>query len=599
MKLVRLYSNRPDVFPAIDFNSGLSVVLAEIRLPKNKDKHVHNLGKSTVGLMIDFCLLKGKHKDFFLFKHANLFEGFVFFLEVVADDGSYITISRSLEKREAIGVLVSPEVIEDATELQPGEWTHLGLGFAAAKSLLDGLFGFSSVSPWDYRDILSYVLREQPDYGDVFHLRKFRGKHSEWKPFLAHILGFDASLSEQLYEELEREEQLKNEMAMHMRDAGPTNDAEVTTVDGLIAIRRRDAADLEATLASFDFSTADAEANRDLVDRVESEIAQLNEETYKLSQLIKKLDESLEEEKIFFSTNQAEELFEEAGVAFAGQLKRDFDQLIQFNRAITSERRAYLLEEKAEAEARLAEVQPRLSNLQAERARLFEFLESSDTIAKYKELSSQLVTVRAQIESLTRQRDALARVVELRQEQRQVVERKNHLLTAIENDVTGKAEDSSSLYSEIQRYFDEIIHDVLDEHALLSVSVNSTGTLAFSAEIVSETGTATSAARGFTYNKLLCVAFDLAVLRAHLNVPFPRFAFHDGVFESLETRKKRSLLRVLREYAGYGLQPIITSLDSDLADPIGAGDEAVQEADVIRTLHDDGEGGRLFRMASW
>ncbi|MDR0571474.1 MAG: DUF2326 domain-containing protein [Rickettsiales bacterium] len=63
---------------------------------------------------------------------------------------------------------------------------------------------------------------------------------------------------------------------------------------------------------------------------------------------------------------------------------------------------------------------------------------------------------------------------------------------------------------------------------------------------------------------MLCIAFDLAVLRVHLDVRYPRFVFHDGVLEALDDRKKMKLLEVLRRYAGYGLQPIITVIESNV-----------------------------------
>ncbi|MFZ2077034.1 MAG: DUF2326 domain-containing protein, partial [Xanthobacteraceae bacterium] len=35
------------------------------------------------------------------------------------------------------------------------------------------------------------------------------------------------------------------------------------------------------------------------------------------------------------------------------------------------------------------------------------------------------------------------------------------------------------------------------------------------------------------------IGFDMALLRAHLDHKFPRFVYHDGVFESLDPRKKK------------------------------------------------------------
>ncbi|WP_222127603.1 hypothetical protein, partial [Brevibacterium casei] len=160
--------------------------------------------------------------------------------------------------------------------------------------------------------------------------------------------------------------------------------------------------------------------------------------------------------------------------------------------------RDYLLEQRTETEERLQALTPELESLQRERARLFEFLDGSDTIEKYKEVSNQVISIRADIASLDRQREALSQIVHLRQEKRQVQERRNHLQTAIEQDVLVQSETAGNRYREIQQYFDEIVHDVLDEHALLSVTVASTGSLEFSAEIVDSTGSETSAGRGFT-----------------------------------------------------------------------------------------------------
>lgn len=599
LKLVSLYSNQPDRFVPISFTDGLSVILAEIRRDENRGKTVHNLGKSTVARLVDFCLLKGKHPSFFLYKHEELFADFTFYLELLLDDGTFLTIARTVDPKNPVSILTSNREVKDATAIETDEWSHVGLGVAPAKRLLDGLFGFSAIDPYDYRDILGYVLREQGDYSEVFHLRKFRGKHREWKPFLAHLLGFNAKLTVDLYSEIEKEEELDRSIAHHQREGGAAENVDAAKIEGLIAIRQRDLVDLQSTLDTFDFSRSDADATQEIVEQIEDEIAKRNEENYRLSQLLTRLNESLNEDSVLFSPAQTERLFAEAGVAFAGQLKKDLSQLVEFNRAISQERREYLLAERSEVEDRLRLIAPELDALQQERSRLFNFLEGSDTIEKYKEVSNQVVNVRADITSLERQRTALNKITHLRQEKREVQERKNQLQTAIEQDVQLQSETPSNRYREIQQYFDEIVHTVLDEHALLSVTVTATGSLEFSAEIVDSSGSETSASRGFTFKKLLCIAFDLAVLRAYLGETFPRFSFHDGVFESLEPRAKQRLINILRQYAQLGLQPVVTTLDSDLPDEVGSGTNAIQMSEVVSRLHDDGAEGRLFRMKSF
>jgi uncharacterized protein YydD (DUF2326 family) len=79
----------------------------------------------------------------------------------------------------------------------------------------------------------------------------------------------------------------------------------------------------------------------------------------------------------------------------------------------------------------------------------------------------------------------------------------------------------------------------------------------------------------------------------------PRFVYHDGVFESLDNRKKKNLLVVIRRYADLGLQPIITLIDSDL--PVCQENEppVFSPTEIVAALHDEGDHGRLFRMGEW
>lgn len=133
----------------------------------------------------------------------------------------------------------------------------------------------------------------------------------------------------------------------------------------------------------------------------------------------------------------------------------------------------------------------------------------------------------------------------------------------------------------------------------MNVALNREGHLEFKDEILDESGNTTSADSGTTYKKLLCTAFDLAVLRAYLDKKFPHFVFHDGVFESLDNRKKENLLNVIRRYSDLGIQVIITLIDSDLPPKSDRNKEVFGEQEIILTLHDENEQGRLFKMASW
>ena len=597
MKPSKLYSNRPAEFVAIEFEPELNVVLAEIRLPENRDRDTHNLGKTTLGRLLDFGFLAGRDAKFFLFKHLDRFEEFVFFLEIELLDGSYVTVRRSVAEASKIAFKKHAARHQDFSTLPDLEWDHVDVPFARAKELLDSLLDWRALKPWHYRKGLGYFLRSQEDFRNVFQLRKFANLHADWKPFLAHILGFDAELITQHYEkenELKEAEQkattIRQELGGEIEDAGK--------IDGLLLLKRQEVARKQELLDAFDFRSQDKADTKQLVDQVDARIAALNQRRYSLTQNRKKIIASLEEDQILFNPEDASELFREAGVLFSGQIKRDFQQLISFNKAITDERRGYLVEERTEIDAELKTINTELNTLGKRRSEMLAFLSSTDSFAKYKHLSGELVTLRADIESLARQREFVHRLQQLRTDIRTLSEEKMHLQAAIEADVETKNADDESLFSRIRLFFNEIVEDVIDQKALLSVVVNQYGHLDFRAELLDDAGNATSADRGFSYKKLLCIAFDLALLRAHLDEAFPRFAFHDGVFESLDDRKKENLLAVIRRYTALGIQSIITLIDSDLP-PRENEDRVFDETEVIIVLHDEGDRGRLFKMGAW
>lgn len=598
MKLSRLYSNKVDIFEPVKFVPGLNVVMAEIRLPENKKKDTHNLGKTTLGRLIDFCLLASPDGKFFLFKHLDLFKDFVFFLEIDLENGTFVTVRRGVEEATKISFKRHETGHQDFTTLADAEWDHVDMPFERARELLDGLLDLRALKPWTFRKGLGYLLRSQDDFRDVFHLRKFASKHSDWKPYLAHILGFNAALVEDLYEK-EKELTRKQSAAQTINAELGGSIQDISKVEGMLLLKQKEAEKKQKLLDAFDFRSQDKDKTKKVVNDIDERIATLNGERYSLSQNRKKIITSLEEDQILFNPDEAQKLFKEAGVLFEGQIKKDFQQLIDFNRAITDERCVYLEEELVEIENELKVINAELSTLGKQRTDTLSFLSSNDVFSKYKQTTDELVTLRADIMSLERQRGFMHRLQDLRADIRMLTEEKGQLQSKIEADVEAQNFEKKSLFSAIRVFFSDIVEDVIDRKALLSVAPNQHGHLDFKPEILDESGNATSADLGHTYKKLLCVAFDMAVLRAHLNEKFPRFVYHDGIFESLDDRKKENLLTVIREYRDLGVQHIITLIDSDL--PARAKDDlpVFDKSEIVLLLHDDGPKGLLFKMRAW
>ena len=597
MKLSKLYTNKPNVFEPIDFVHGLNVVVAEIRLHENLDKDTHNLGKTTLGRVLDYCFLAGTSKDHFLIKHGNLFSELVFYLEIELEDGTYATIRRAIAESSKISFKSHEASHQDFVSLPISSWDHQDVSFQKARVILDGILDWRALKPWSYRKSLGYLLRSQEDYREVFKLRKFASKHADWKPFLAHLLGFDAALIDQHYKNeqiLAEKEEIVNTIKKEL--GGSIED--ISKVEGILLLKQKDAEKKQTILDDFDFRVPDKENLKQLVDNVDRDLSDANQERYSLNQNRRKIVASLEDDQILFDPEEAERLFREAGVLFSGQIKKDFEQLIGFNKAITDERRGYLQEELVDLKGELKRVNAKANRLGKKRSDMLSFLSDTNVVSKYKIFSDELVVLKADISSLERQREHLHRLQELRTEIRKLKEALGHLQIQIEENVESQNSDKDSLFSTIRVYFNEIVEEVVDRKALLSVSPNSKGHLEYKAELLDQSGNSTSADHGYSYRKLLCIAFDVAILIAHIDVKFPFFVFHDGVFESLDDRKKENLLQVIRKYADLGLQPIITMIDSDMP-PVDAKSQLFSDDEIILTLHDEGAKGRLFKLNSW
>ena len=188
----------------------------------------------------------------------------------------------------------------------------------------------------------------------------------------------------------------------------------------------------------------------------------------------------------------------------------------------------------------LQKIHEKLEALNSTRARSLEFIRESDSLEKYKSLSRELADLQGEMAVLEAKRAAATRLAELRRQQRVLTEEYGHLETAVETQIEQISQDEEGRFGRLRRYFTEIIYEVLGQNAIIAIKMNRQGGLDFTAEFIGSAGIATSGDKGTSYRKLLCIAFDLALLRTYLDVPFPRFVYHDGALDSLSQGSAKS-----------------------------------------------------------
>jgi uncharacterized protein YydD (DUF2326 family) len=598
MKLIQIYSNI-DTFKAVHFGEGFNVIIGRVTKPKDMQRDTHNLGKTTLVHLIDFLLLRSMgDSDHFIKKNIELFHGYVFFLEIKLNTGKYVTIRRGVENIQRVSIKLHNK--KDQNFVDEESWDYLNVSVyskdpvKSGQKILNRLLAFDVLDRFTYRKTISYFLRTQFDYNDVFHLSKFRGKHKDWKPVLFQMLGFDPEAMIEKYtleEELDQERKTASDLQRRVT-ASPE---EVDRINGAIEIKEQERQELAKLIDDFSFYQEDRRINDRLVENVEAEIAELNSLEYNLKYEIERLKDSIKN-SVNFNLAEIEHIFGEVNVYFGDQLKRSYSDLVEFNRKLHEERNTYIKKRLDECTDKLNSIHERLKELDTERSSMLSTLKESDTFRKFKEYQSHLVKIEAEIASLKSQLTKLDVLKGLKDQ-----------FSNIQHDIDDKkeliemqVEEGNPIYKDIRLQFNSIVKEIIGQPGILSMSVNQAGNIEYNADIISiEDGRITSKADGFSYKKILCVAFDLAVLIVYLNRSFYRFVYHDGVLEGLDNRKKVNFIKLIRLLTKkFGFQYILTLIEDDT--PRGKSKQRLRfrEGEIALILDDsDNHRGRLFQMA--
>lgn len=585
MKLNKLYSSDAR-FHNMTFNSGLNVVLGKVMRREEKQKDSHNLGKSTLIYLLDFMLLKNIDRTHFFKKYRSLFDEHIFFLEVLLNSGTYLTIRRSVFEPTKISFKSSeaPIMCNDTTQ-----WDVDGVALKKAQEYLNEKLGFDILSNWSYRKTVSFFLRTQKDYQNVFQLGKFiNGKHKEWKPVVFELLGYDSRSLICKYELDEKLESLRIK-SQNISTEMSVNAEDYDKIKSLLDLRKGERDDMQQRVDAFSFYSEEQQINQRLVDDIERSISELNTREYTLSYDLERIKASISNLPSF-DVEQLKQIYEEVGVFFPDDLSHSFDDLYEFNVKVTKERNKYLREQAQEIEVELRDIRLQLQGLDGKRNATLAVLKDRDTFHKFKEYQKRLAQLEGEVSRLELQLQNVDIITTLNDQIEQVQQNQKEISKEISTQLKSQEGD---IPTSIKRCFNEIFRTVFGVSAVLFVRANNTGNIEFEDEVATEENSeATAEGMGNTYKKMLCASFDLAVLATYSNRSFFRFVYHDGVLEGLDNRKKELFIRVVRDYCQrYDLQYIFSSIEDDVPQNIMEGFTPIER---FLTLSDEDDRGKLF-----
>lgn len=582
MKLIKVFSDGP--FKNVKFNEGYNIVLATIHDKENK-KDTHNLGKTSLLVVIDFLLLSTFTKKSPILANP-IFSTQTFFLELLLNSGKYLVIRRGIEKPSKISFKLN-EIPLTNFDI-PTEWDEENVAFEEAKDMLNTFLGYDVLTNWPYRKSISYFLRSQKDYLDVFQLNKFKGKHIGWKPFVFDLLGFDGSLVEKKLHCDDEIVEKKSEIATLQKQAS-IDIAERDKIIGLIEIKSEEKDRTEKEIDKFNFYSQDVTVTRELIDSIDTQLQTLNSERYRLGYEIKKINSSLEQTSVTVRLDKLKELYNEVELFFPESLSKQYEELERFTDAISSERRKYLEENLSFLKKEYAQINDAIKVKEQERSDKVSILTEVDVYDKFKVYQKELASLEAELSLLQEKLRLIDSSSTIRTEIEKLKDERKEYIDKIREAIDGRA------HADINKIFNQIVTEVTDTNAIISIKQNSDANVEFEADYQTTTHVTTSEADGTSYKKLLCVAFDIALLVSYSSHSFYRFVYHDGVLEGLDDRVKQRLIMVTQRICSeYGLQYILSLIDSDIPKNVEDPNQEFPMDAVCLNLNDLDDSGKLF-----
>ena len=580
MKIIKIYSNKN--FKNIEFYDNFNVIIASIQSKEKKD--THNLGKTSLIRVIDFLLLASidKNKDK-LFRN-DIFIGQNFYGEFKLNDGKFLIIKRSIDTPTKISFKLNNVKLNDF--LTNITWDIEGLSLKKAKEQLNEYFSFDILNNWGYRKSITYYLRSQQDYLDVFKLNKFKGKHKDWKPFVFDLLGFNGKLIKEKLELEEVIDELRKKLNI-LKIEAQVDTTEKDRLEGLLEIKVNESDEIKKFIDVFNFYKTDLEINKEIVEEVDFQIQTLNTNRYRISFEIGKINKCLSDILDDIEVEKIEELFNEVNLFFPDQLKRKYDDLINFQKLLTIERKSFLKENLIGLNHEFTQIDDEIKELEDKKSSLLSILTQKDSYQKFKEYQKTLTKIEVEIERI---KDKLRTIDNSIIIEEKIETNKELVNKKIENLKSALRERK---HSSINKIFNSIIKSILDSNALISLNVNKQGNIEYNADYQNKSDSVkTSEAQGTTYRKLLCVAFDLSTLINYSQNSFYKFVYHDGVLEGLDDRiKVRYIKKVKSICKKYDLQYILTLIDSDIPKD---NPEIIDKNEICLKLSDKDNNGKLF-----
>ncbi|QDU48438.1 ABC-three component system protein [Gimesia panareensis] len=547
--MIHQISSSLSTFKEVSFRPGLNLVVSE-KSPGATDLQTRNSsGKSSLIEIIHFLLGASCDRNSIFRREALNTEEFSMSFDI---SGLRIQATRSGNSQSKTFVdysshtwPVQPKLDKDTgdTWLSRKDWCRvLGMEMFEIDEQQE-----SNYSP-SFRSLIPYFVRRDEDGG--FHdSLLYYSSQQNWNQQvnLSFLLGLDWQVS-QAVNEIRIQEKSLNTLKKEAKSG--VLGSLVGTAGELrsrLTVLERDMKQMEKELGEFqvlpEYDDLEKEASV-----LATEISEMSNQNALDRQRIKDVERQLEDENAP-DIPDIEQMYKEAGIVFSELVKKNLDEVRQFNEIVIRNRRTHLSGEIEAANARIQERQERSTNLDKRRIQIIETLSSHGALDQMNRLQAELSRKQADVEEV-RKRLEMAKQIESKGTELTI--ERAHLQQRLTQDL----EDQTELLNEAIVIFEDFSRQISDHEGTLTIESTENGPK-FDIKVEGKKSKGVRNMQTFCFDMMLSVLWSQKKLG-------PGFLVHDShLFDGMDSRQVANALELgANQAAECGFQYLVT-LNSD------------------------------------
>ena len=368
------------------FHSGFNVVLADRKRGSDtEEKRTRNgAGKTTLVEIIHFCLGSQVNRNS-VFKNENL-KGWSFILEIDIKGKAY-SIERFTDCPGKLYVDGDLSSLNFDCKYDKSQHSYYVSPGTFNRAMLSEFYGIETVDNNQqhvpsFRELISYAIRKNVEgYKSAFEFFS-RQKASSVQVCNAYFLNLSMEYASQFQSLKEKKKGIDDYKQAAKSGVIGTFSLNIGELSTEVITRQNDVDKLKEQLESFQVHPQYEDISKD-ANNLTEQIHICTNTLVLRQQLLERYQTSYSDETPSLPVVDIEKIYAEAGVLFQDSILRPLSEVINFHKAIVTNRKEYLHSEIMSLRKEIDELNEKIANLSSQRAERMKILETHGALAEY------------------------------------------------------------------------------------------------------------------------------------------------------------------------------------------------------------------------